>query len=242
MRFLNRFIAALAVAAAPVAADPVMFPAKDGVVVHADYQGKGGKSLILLFHQAGSNLHEYDPIVPRLHRLGFDTLAVSLRSGGSQFGGENETANGVGGSPDYLQAYPDMEAALNWAMTDAGAGSPRVIVWGSSYSSSLVFKLAAEHPDGVIGVLGFSPGEYFGSAFSVAKAAARVKAPIFVSSASDAGEVAAAKAILARVPGRAVQFTPKRGVHGSSTLREDQNPAGVAENWAAVEAFLAGLG
>ncbi|MGO8839917.1 MAG: hypothetical protein ACLQF1_01900 [Methyloceanibacter sp.] len=29
------------------------------------------------------------------------------------------------------------------------------------------------------------------------------------------------------------------GVHGSSTLREDQNPDGAEENWAAVKQFLA---
>jgi hypothetical protein len=36
------------------------------------------------------------------------------------------------------------------------------------------------------------------------------------------------------------QFVPQiAGVHGSSTLREDQNPAGAEENWAAVKQFLA---
>lgn len=218
-------------------ADPVTFPAADGVTVHADYRPQAGGDVIVLFHQAGASLHEYDPIAPRLNALGYSTLAVSQRAGGGYFGGTNATAEGVGGSPDYLDAYPDLEAALAWAQ---GKG-PKVIVWGSSYSSSLVFKLAAEHPKDVAAVLSFSPGEYFGPAFSVKDAAAQVKAPVFVTSASDSGEVAAAKEIISAVPGAKTQFVPKRGTHGSSTLREDQNPRGAAENWTAVEAFLGGL-
>ena len=237
MRFFKSFFAVAILAAGAASAAPVTFSASDGVTVHADYQGQGKQPLIVLFHQAGSNLHEYDPIVPRLHDLGFDTLAVSQRSGGARFGGANETAKGVGGDPDYLAAYPDMEAALAFARGKSG----QVVVWGSSYSSALVFKLASEHPKGVVGVLSFSPGEYFGSAFSVKMAAAKVAAPVFVTSASDAGEISAAKAIVAAVQGQVTQFAPKRGVHGSSTLRSDENPKGEAENWAAVEAFLAPL-
>ena len=237
MCFFRSFFAVAIIAAGSVNAAPVTFPAPDGVTVHADYQGQGKQPLIVLFHQAGSNLHEYDPIVPRLHEMGFDTLAVSQRSGGARFGGDNETAKGVGGAPDYLAAYPDMEAALAFARGKSG----QVVVWGSSYSSALVLKLASEHPKGVVGVLSFSPGEYFGSAFAVKRAAAKVAAPVFVTSASDAGEIAAAKAIAAAVPGEATQFVPKRGVHGSSTLRSDENPKGTAENWAAVEAFLVPL-
>ena len=236
MQLFAPVFAAILVAGA-VSAAPVTFPAADGVTVHADYQGQGKRPLIVLFHQAGSNLHEYDPIVPRLHDLGFDTLAVSQRSGGARFGGDNETALGVSGDPDYLAAYPDMVAALAFARGKSG----QVVVWGSSYSSALVFKLASEHPQGVVGLLSFSPGEYFGSAFSVKMAAAKVAAPVFVTSASDAGEIAAAKEIVAAVPGQATQFVPKRGVHGSSTLRDDQNPKGAAENWAAVDAFLVPL-
>lgn len=237
MRSVSSLIAAVMLAAGVANAAPVTFAASDGVTVHADYQRQGGRVLIVLFHQAGSNMHEYDPIVPRLHDLGFDTLAVSQRSGGARFGGPNETADGVGGAPDYLAAYPDMEAALDFARGKSG----RVIVWGSSYSSALVFKLASAHPKGVVGILSFSPGEYFGAAFSVKMAAAKVAAPVFATSASDAGEIAAAKAIVAAVPGQATQYVPKRGVHGSSTLRDDENPKGAAENWQAVEAFLATL-
>lgn len=234
MRALS--ILVLLLSAGTALADPVTFPAADGVTIHADYQAAGDE-VIVLFHQAGSSLHEYDPVAPRLNALGYSTLAVSQRSGGGYFGGTNATAEGAGGGADYLDAYPDLEAALAWAK---GKGNG-VIVWGSSYSASLVFKLAAEHPGDVAAVLSFSPGEYFGSGLSVSDAAAQVRAPVFVTSASDGGEVAAAKEIISAVPGAKTQFVPNHGTHGASTLREDQNPRGVKENWAAVEAFLGGV-
>jgi hypothetical protein len=50
-----------------------------------------------------------------------------------------------------------------------------------------------------------------------------------------------AKSILDASPSaEKTQFVPQiAGAHGSSTLREDQNPAGAEENWAAVKQFLA---
>jgi hypothetical protein len=91
--------------------------------------------------------------------------------------------------------------------------------------------------------MAFSPGEYLGDSHSVKDAAAKVRAPVFVTCAQDSEEIAAGRAIARAVPGSAaVQFVPKRGgVHGSSTLRQDRNPKGAEENWRAVEQFLAGL-
>lgn len=228
-------LALMALLTTPALAEPVSFAADDGVVVHADYQGEGGaRPLILLFHQAGSNRHEYDPIAPRLNAAGFDTLAVDQRSGGSAFGFENQTAAGAGG--DYLDAYRDLEAALEWGRANAGAGG--IIALGSSYSASLVFVLAEEHPDHVKAVLAFSPGEYFGDPDFVKKAAAGVIQPVFASSASDAGEIAQAAAILAKVKGTKTQLKPRAATHGASALRADTNPAGAEEIWSAVLAFL----
>jgi hypothetical protein len=86
-----------------------------------------------------------------------------------------------------------------------------------------------------------------GDEHSVKDAAAKVKAPVFVTCAQDSEEIAAARAIVRTVPGSsgvqsAVQFVPMRGgVHGSSILRRDKNPPGAEENWQAVEQFPAGL-
>ena len=210
----------------------------DGVAVSAlKWPASGAaKATILLFHMAGSNKAEYAPIAPRLAALGYDVTAIDQRSGGSAFGASNETARAFGKEASFAAALPDLEAAL----ADARAAAPGrpVIVWGSSYSAALVFVLAAKHKGEVAGILAFSPGEYL-SGTGVRAAAAAVDVPVFVSSASDAGEIAAAKAILAASPAKLkIQYEPKSGVHGSSTLRADSNPGGAAENWAAVVAFL----
>jgi len=235
------FAATIMIGASAVRSEPVQLKAADGVIISGDYESAQGskRPLILLFHQASSSHHEYDPIAPKLNQLGFDTLAIDQRSGGSLYG-RNETAAGVRGRADFLDAYKDLEAALAWAKTKQ-PGS-KIIAWGSSYSASLVFKLAADHPADIAAVLSFSPGEYFSSGHFVRDAAAKVKVPVFVTSADDAGEVGEARKILAAVPGSAkTQFVPKQGVHGSSTLRQDRNGAGAAENWKAVEAFLSGF-
>ena len=74
-------------------------------------------------------------------------------------------------------------------------------------------------------------------------AAAKLKdVAVFVSSASNRGEVAAARAILTAVPGNTkTQFVPKHAPHGASALNADANPAGYKQEWAAVERFLAPL-
>jgi dienelactone hydrolase len=237
------FWLAFGVLAAPVSAEPVTFDAADGVKIFGDYKGSrdGSRPLILLFHQASSNQHEYDPIAAKLNGLGFDTLAIDQRSGGPAYGQTNKTAAAARSGPDFLAALPDLEAALAWGSTRGGAGakSTRIIAWGSSYSASLVFALAAKNPGKITAVLSFSPGEYFGSRSFVRDAAAKVKVPIFVSSASDPGEIGEAKAILASAGAvQKVQHIPRNGTHGSSSLREDRNPRGAAENWKAVETFL----
>ena len=75
----------------------------------------------------------------------------------------------------------------------------------------------------------------------IPKAAAQVSIPIFVTSAKDPKEIAVAKSVLDVSPSaEKTQFVPQiAGVHGSSTLREDQNPDGAQENWFAVKRFIA---
>ena len=68
----------------------------------------------------------------------------------------------------------------------------------------------------------------------------KVQVPVFVTSAKDPKEIAAARAIESAVPGAGnTLFMPQRGgVHGSSTLIPARNAAGAEENWNAVLAFL----
>jgi len=228
--------------AAPPTPAPVLFKAADGVAVYAQ-QYTGGTTtapVILLFHQAGSSKSEYAPIAPRLAQLGYNVLAVDLRAGGDLYQPTNETVQHLGHSATYLEAFPDMEAALAWAR-HSYAKAP-VYVWGSSYSAALVFALAAKHPRDVAAVLAFSPGEYFTDKHFVENAAREVRVPVFIDSAADPAEEKSARDIYNVLRSREKeQYVPKNGIHGSSTLRDDRDHDGAAENWDAVTAFLAKL-
>jgi pimeloyl-ACP methyl ester carboxylesterase len=223
------------------AAESVSFAAADGGKVYGDiYRSKEpSTATILLFHQAGSNRGEYETIAPRLEALGYNVLAIDQRAGGTLWNRPNATAEAYRGNAGYLAALPDLEGALAFATNEWP--KTHVIVWGSSYSASLVFFLAARHPEEIVGLLSFSPGEYFSRA-SVAEQAAEVRCPVFITSAPTSDEVAAAKRLFDAVPGtRKTQFIPTSGVHGASTLRRDANPTGEAEIWSAVDHFLATL-
>ena len=239
--FLLAIISVGAFAKPARAQQPVTLTAADGVKVFGVYYAAANASapVILLFHQAGSNHWEYAPIAPRLVSTGFSCLAIDQRVGDGMWGHENETAAHVRPSDDYLAALPDLESALAWARKQNP--SRKIIVWGSSYSASLVFVLAAKHPGEIAGLLSFSPGEYFDKQHMIRAAAAKVNIPFFVDSAKTDEEEEKARAIFDFVPDTKdkVQFLPQiAGVHGSSTLRDDRNPQGAAENWSAVLDFL----
>jgi len=225
-------------AIAQTAAMPVMLKARDGVSISGlVYPATHPKAIILLFHQADSSKAEYATIAPRLAASGFTALAIDLRSGGSLYG-PNETAARLSKPATYEQAKFDLVAALDWALPQ----HLPVVLWGSSYSAALVFEVAAEHADEVSAVVAFSPGEYLEDRGSVTRAAARVRAPIYVTSSPDAEEVRSARAILAASPARVkTQYLPRFGVHGASTLIEARDPKGAADNWMHVLTFLNAL-
>jgi dienelactone hydrolase len=227
-----------AVANTSVAVEPpqhVWARAADGTTVYgAYYKAENPKAVILLFHQAGSSKEEYATIAPRLVQAGYSALAIDQRSGGNLFG-TNETAAKLGRKAIYSDAEQDMVAAVKWAQP---VGVP-VILWGSSYSASLVFSVANTYPGVVKAILAFSPGEYFPDKHSTYRAAQTLNVPAFVTSSSDAEEVAAAKALVDAVPGgKAEQYVPAVGVHGSSTLIAAKDPKGAEANWKPVMAFL----
>lgn len=224
-------------AARALAPQPVQMKAPDGVTVYGTYlPATSPKALILLFHQAGSSSGEYADIALRLQREGFATLAIDQRVGGNLYGA-NRTMAGYRDKTDYLGALPDLEAALAWGKAK---GVP-IVLWGSSYSASLVFLLAnaADAKNSVKAVIAFSPGEYFSDKKMVETAAAKVKVPVFVTSANTIEEEAEAKAIVSATPALdRQQYVPRTGIHGSSTLNPSKNPGGADENWTVVLAFL----
>ena len=221
----------------------VTFPTTNNLTVTADlyWTGDTSKPFIILFHQADYSRGEYLEIAPKLNALGYNCLAVDQRSGGGVNDVINETykaAKAAGLKTSYTDAYPDMQAAL--AFVESTYAPRKLIVWGSSYSSSLALILASEHPDEIAAVLAFSPGEYFMlNGKKVADYAANITQPAFITSAKSEGKSWRGIADQIKSAG-SVFFVPEgNGRHGSSALFE--KTANSAEYWTAVEQFLASL-
>lgn len=195
----------------------------------------------MLFHQAGSSRGEYTEIAPRLNKLGFNCIAVDLRSGEYSRGKDNETAIRAGDkglATSYADALPDLIAALDYAREKYS--NSKIIAWGSSYSAALVLKVAGDHPELVDGVIAFSPGEYFAhlgkSKTWIRDAAQNIKAPVFITSsrkeASDWSLIYQAIDITNKK-----SFVPKTdGKHGSKALWDKY--ADSEAYWDAVTRFL----
>ncbi|MGI9383671.1 MAG: alpha/beta hydrolase [Methyloligellaceae bacterium] len=234
-------VALFALVSAPAIAEPVKFTAEDGLEITGDVYRPTAPSnaVIVLFHQAGSSRGEYREIAPRLARKGYVALAVDQRSGNTFAGVINETAaraKAQGKAAGYTDALPDLRASIQYAREKLGAR--RVIIWGSSYSASLALVMAGREPKLVDGVLAFSPGEYFRGKPPVAKSAARIRVPVFITAARSEGKQWAGifRAIRAKTP--KTGFSPKgEGRHGSSALITGRSDA-VPEYWTAVDGFL----
>lgn len=218
-----------------LAAQVASLTASDGLELDVKHlKGQAGAPIVVLFHQAGSSLHEYDTIAPRLNALGYETLAISQRSGGELFG-KNATAARYKKKASYLDAKVDLEAALAFAKTTKRP----IVIWGSSYSAALVFLLAAEHKEDIAAVLSFSPGEYIkrGKARVSIKAAAQkvaaAKIPVFVATPANEKKRAAP---IAKAAGTTLH-TPAGSVHGSSMLIANKSKTAEA-TWPLVLKFL----
>ena len=170
-------------------AERVTFKSEDGVDVVADLYiiHPDTVPFIILFHQAGWSRGEYLEIAPTLNQMGYNCMAVDQRSGKAVNNVENETfvnAIKLMKETKYSDALPDIAAAVDHAKKHLAKG--KLLIWGSSYSSSLVLKFAGDNADLVDGVLAFSPGEYFKSmgkpADWIATSAANIQCPSFITS------------------------------------------------------------
>ncbi len=222
----------------------INFSSADGLLITADSYSPHTSStapLIVLFHQAGSSRGEYNEIAPRLNKLGFNCIAVDLRSGEYSRGKDNETAIRAGNknlATSYADAMPDIIAALKY--TRKQYSNSKIIAWGSSYSASLVLKVAGDQPELVDGLLAFSPGEYFShlgkSKTWIRDSARNIKVSTFItSSKNEAGDWESIYDVIAAANRH--RFIPETaGKHGSKALWEKY--ADSQAYWEAVTAFL----
>ncbi len=234
------------IASASLASDShtISFKSADDVLITADTyiaHTSDNSPLIMLFHQAGSSRGEYNEIAPGLNKLGFNCIAVDLRSGDYSRGKENETvmrASKAGLATSYTDALPDIIATLQYA--NKHYSNSKVIAWGSSYSASLVLKVAGDHPELVDGVLAFSPGEYFAhlgkSKTWIRDSAQKIKVPTFItSSRTEAGDWSLIYDAIGNANRQS--FIPETvGKHGSKALWKKYPDS--AAYWGAVAEFL----
>lgn len=223
--------------------ETITFPSLDGVKITANLymQNQDKKTpFIVLFHQAGWSRGEYDEIALKLNDLGFNCMAVDLRSGGRVNGVQNLTrldALKNGKSTTYVDAMKDIEASLKFARKHFAKG--KLIAWGSSYSAALVIKMVADDKKLADEVISFSPGEYFTKYNKapdwIKESAKKLRVPIFITSAKK--EQPYWKPIYDAIPANKEFYLPtSKGHHGSRSLWNRYPDSG--GYWQAVKGFL----
>jgi dienelactone hydrolase len=217
----------------------ITFESQDNLLITADLYmtNKRKAPYIILFHQAGYSRGEYNSIAPRLNKMGFNCLAVDQRSGRSARGVLNNTASEARKlkiGTEYEDALPDLEASLKYVKNELKA--EKIIIWGSSYSASLVFVLGEKYQDDVKGILAFSPGEYFKiENRKIEDYATNIKCPVFITSAKDE---TAWKSMYDKIPSvnKAYYIPEFEGIHGSTALWDTYSDN--SDYWEAVTKFL----
>ena len=217
----------------------VSFPSRDGLLVSAEMHGSNtGGDIILLCHQARFSRGEFQETAKKLAEMGYNCLAIDLRSGDQVNGVTNETAARarLAGKPtEFLDAEQDILAAIDYLKSL----TPRpIILLGSSYSASLVLRIAKDNEQ-VKAVIAFSPGEYFGEKLNLSNAIKGLNKPTFLTSSQK--EAPAVKLLAQSIDNQiTTTFVPKgEGYHGSKALWS-QNP-GNEEYWTALKKFLSSL-
>jgi dienelactone hydrolase len=191
---------------------------------------------ILLFHQAEWSRGEYNEIAGRLTKMGYNCLAVDLRSGGEINYIQNETATRAeknGYSNSMLDAEKDIKAAIDYAYERTGE---KVVLFGSSYSASLSLKVAKGN-DKVHSVIAFSPGEFFKPQLVIQDAVRGLNKPVFAAGTQDEYQYVS-DLLLDVSPELKTVFKPKsgEGEHGAKALWPDSNASN--EYWFALMDFV----
>ncbi|MFH2142354.1 MAG: dienelactone hydrolase family protein [Bacteroidota bacterium] len=197
----------------------ITFEAPDGLTITANlYEIDESYPYILLFHQARSSKGEYKDIAIKLLKLGYNCLAVDLRSGDNSNFIQNETASQavkLGLSTDYLDAEQDIKTAVEWAYKRSGKP---IIIFGSSYSASLCLKISKNDPR-IKGVVAFSPGEHFKPNISMCDELKGYLKPTFVASTQKETKYISDMFLYVPTETRTI-FSPQNceGEHGAKAL------------------------
>jgi dienelactone hydrolase len=218
----------------------VTFQSTDGVEVTADlYVSSTQNPYIILLHQAGYSRGEYREIAPKLVNLGFNCLAVDLRSGYEVNFIKNQThidAKSKNLSTKYIDSRPDIKAAINFI---ASRTNKPIVLFGSSYSAALALIEATENFK-VKAVVVFSPGEYFDNPKLIKESTQKLFVPVLALSSKP--EFSEMEVLLNHIPKKHLSlFAPStgQGVHGAKALWDNNNTC--SEYWMAITQFFSQL-
>jgi pimeloyl-ACP methyl ester carboxylesterase len=197
------------------------------------------KPLILMFHQAGSNVHgEYVSIWPRLQAEGFGYVAVDLRTGGQLYGDYNRSVAPRTSLISLCDAYEDVESAFLYVKTRWPESS--IVAWGSSFSAAHVISLASKFPDDIEKVVAFSPSsggpmkdckaDAFLENLSIPLLLIRPESELEIPSVQEQFQLA--------VDSKHETFIARPGYHGASNLDGSRVQGPVEETWQVLLDFL----
>ena len=212
------------------------FKTFDGLTVYAKLYESGDKNakIMLLCHQARSGKSEYKQTATMFNKLGYTCLAIDQRSGDTT--GVNETvieANRTGMPISYIDAEADIIAAIEYLYS---VYKKKITVIGSSYSASLIIKIASENADKIEKLAAFSPGEYFDDKNLVQNALTNLSVPLFITGGE--GEEKQLMQLLSGVENKNIVFFKpvKGGRHGAKTLSPENRAS--SAYWAELNKFL----
>lgn len=201
------------------AQEKVGFYGPDSLYITADlYLKDYSYPFILLFHQAESSRGEYREIARKLLNLGYNCLAVDLRSGDTMNFVRNETALDAQQKhlpTRFIDALSDVKAAINYI---GEKSSKPLVLFGSSYSASLCLLEAKNNPK-VKAVVAFSPGEYFRPEITMRDKLEDFDKPVFVATSKLENEYVVK--MMEPVPDdlKTIYTPPKsKGTHGAKAL------------------------
>lgn len=223
----------------------ISFETSDGITIYGDLamNPANGKTIVL-FHQGGSNVRgEYQYALPVLYNLGFNVMAVDLRSGGERYGSRNRTVDALpqeGVNTSYCDAENDIQSAIDYATSK---GLQQLILFGSSYSGSLVIRVGSENKDLVSGIVAFSPSS--GGPMAVCRpddVLETLKIPLLVFRPDKEMAIESVARQFQSIQSFGHQtYIAKNGVHGSSLLVPDRIDGDVNDSWEELKKFLRAL-
>lgn len=220
----------------------ITFPSKDGLTITADtYIIDDTSDFILVYHQAEGSRGEYLETAYDFNALGYNVMAVDLRSGLLVNDVKNETARRAkeeAYANTASDAGLDVQASIEYVRDTYDYEN--LFLLGSSYSAALVLVVAPEYQDDLSGVLAFSPNislQWQGK--KVKENIQDLSLPVFLTCAKS--ETVRTDFLNEFITcEEKTYFVPEgRGRHGASNLWESAKDH--QEYWTAVTEFLQGL-